>query len=119
MYEVAVEGHLDVLKWAVENAYPKRDSHYGLAYSGGNTDVIVEWMAEAGFPWLGWSLPSSRAMGPLGDAQAHSLGEVPLVPGVCIEAAAGGHIKVMRWALCNGSGSGPRTSFRLLLRASV
>ena len=94
----ASSGRLEVLKWLREHGCPWNSSTCERAAEGGHLEVL-KWAREHGCPWSMWQ--SSELVAERGHLQVLKLAiegyGCPVTSRIEVGAAKGGHLEVLKW----------------------
>ena len=94
-------GHLAVLQWAKENAYPVNGSVCFIAALGGHL-AVLRWARENGCGWDERTCANAARGGHLAILQWARQNRCPWDERTCTGAARGGHLAILQWARQNG-----------------
>ena len=97
----AVNGHLDVLRWARENKCVMNETTCAGAARGGHLDVL-RWARENGCPWDASVCVNAAGRGDLEMLQWARERGCPWNTDVYESAASGGYLHILEWAYTEG-----------------
>eukprot|EP01117_Protostelium_nocturnum_P000188 TRINITY_DN10261_c0_g1_i1.p1 TRINITY_DN10261_c0_g1~~TRINITY_DN10261_c0_g1_i1.p1 ORF type:complete len:446 (-),score=114.27 TRINITY_DN10261_c0_g1_i1:174-1511(-) len=108
---VALEGRLNLLKWAYQNKCPLGESSYIMesAAKGGNLPTVM-WLKEKGCQFNSQTCARAARSGRLDVLKWLKRQGCKWDQRTCSEAAKGGHLEVLKWAHSNGAPLGSETS---------
>ena len=94
-------GHLDALKWALDNGCPWDEATCAEAARGGHLHVL-KWLRDDGCPWDEDTCSNAAREGHLQMLKWARENGCPWNERTCSNAAHGGHLQVLKWARENG-----------------
>ncbi len=98
----ALNGHLDILKWARENSCPFNVTTCSNAAKKGHLHIL-KWARENGFPWNMNTCNMAAKGGYLHILEwAMANGCEWDIQQICIKAATRGNLYILKWAIGNG-----------------
>jgi hypothetical protein len=97
----AIDGNLDVLRFARDRGYPMSGREYGMSAAHGHLNVVM-WLHEQDYPWEADTCSYAAGEGHLHILQWLRANDCPWDAETCASAAENGHLHVLQWARANG-----------------
>ncbi len=100
--KAALNGHLDILKWATKNSkFSRNQFTCANAALNGHLDCL-KWARENGYPWDKWTCYNAIFNGHLDCLKWARGNGCPWDEDTCCGAALNGHLDCLKWARGNG-----------------
>ena len=97
----AAKGHLDILQWAIPNGCPM--SAFTCLYAASNGHLkVLQWAIANGCQWDVQTCSTAAQGGHLEVLQWARANGCPWGEKTCMNAARNGHLEVLKWAIANG-----------------
>jgi hypothetical protein len=101
VYNAALYGHLELLKWMAEEGDIAFDDTCSMAARNGHLHVLI-FAQTKDCPWDESTCANAAMNGHLETLQWLRANDCPWDESTCLKAAEFGHVSVLQWALSNG-----------------